>query len=344
MKQTEALAEKTNKKTAAAISEAVKALLRAETVAIAGHINPDGDAAGAAFALAFALKNLKKRPVVILDEYNEKFDILPGREFLPAFGDADRVSLEQDFDLFVAVDCAELNRITAQAKDIMSRAKDSLCVDHHVLNKEPFAAHNVIDPEKCAACELMFHIINEMTPIDQNIASALYAGIVFDSGRFLHPSVSPATFEVAAKLISTGIRFSEITREITQTHSILEAKLLAKALSALTLEGAIAKLFITLDDFEQCGGSSKDLDGIAEYALNTRGAEVAAFLYEKSTDEVKVSLRSKEINVRNVARLFGGGGHERAAGCSINATIEKAFHLIEPALRNEMNEANLRGN
>lgn len=282
-----------------------------QTVVIAGHIRPDGDAIGSCLGLYLYLK--ENYPLIQSHVYLEA---IPN-----AFADVagvseichDAAKLENP-DLFFCLDCGDAARLGDAAK-FLNDAKRTICIDHHISNKG-LADINYIVPEASSTSELVFTVLEE-EKIPFHAAEALYMGIVHDTGVFRHSCTAPVTMETAAKLMRKGINCSAIINTTYYDKTYQQNRILGNALqkSKLLLNGKVIFSVVTKEDMDLYGVNSSDLDGIVQLLMGTRGVEAAVFLYETKPQEFKVSMRSREfINVSEIAGMFGGGGHIRAAG------------------------------
>ena len=335
----------------------VELLKTRDKFVIAGHIGPDGDAIGSCLGLAMAFGKLGKEAVVVLETAAAKYRNIPGREYLY------HGALEALFvDVFIAMDCADAERLGA-ARALFDKAVTTVCIDHHETNPG-FAEYNFIDPNASSTAEMVLGIIESLTDIDADIATAIYSGIVGDTGGFRYSSTGRSTMEVAARLMETGIPFTDIYSEMLLMHSFEAAKAFGLALGAAgqAMDGRIVYTCITREMLESVGAESSDMDSVVEYLMNTRGAEVALFLYERHTkakDEpqacdansetgvndvspcamprkIKVSMRSRGLHVGQVAASLGGGGHRMAAGCTVVGTIEDVLRQVLALLEREL--------
>ena len=317
---------------------------------IAGHIGPDGDAIGSCLGLAMALGKLGKEAVVILESTAAKYSIIPGREYIY------HGALEALFvDVFIALDCGGVDRLGA-ARALFDRAQTTVCIDHHETN-DGFAGYNFIDPRASSTAEMVLGVIEAITEVDTKIATAIYSGIVGDTGGFRYSSTSRSTMEAAARLMETGIDFTDIYSEMLHRHSFEAAKAFGLALAAAkqTLGGRIVYTYMTKEMLESVQAESSDMDSVVEYLMNTRGAEVALFLYERHTNaknnkcsaasdvvapaelgQVKVSMRSRGFHVGEIAVSLGGGGHRMAAGCTMAGAIEDVLRQVLELLEREL--------
>ncbi|MDR2183315.1 MAG: bifunctional oligoribonuclease/PAP phosphatase NrnA [Clostridiales bacterium] len=299
-----------------------------DNIVVASHPTPDGDAIGSSLALALALHRAGKNPVVILDKYAARFDFLEGREFIYQ-GKIEDLTC----DVFIAVDCGDKIRV-GEAEELFNRAPITINIDHHINNTN-FARLNYVDTNASATSEVVFTIINMHVPINKSIAEALYMGIVTDTGGFRHLSTTAETMEIAALLMRTGIDFSDIQRRAIYSHSHIEAQIFAKAIQKMKfVEGyPIVYTVLTQSDLRAVHATYSDLDGIAEYMLNTEDAVVSAFFTERLEGKMKVSFRSANLDVRLLAEHFGGGGHKFAAAGNFTSGLDEGVALVLDALK-----------
>lgn len=304
-----------------------------KTVAIAGHVRPDGDCAGSCLATYNYIKD--NYPQIEVTLYLE-----PIPNIFKFLARADEIvhSCEEEkvYDLFIAQDCGDTKRLGDAAK-YFETAGRTICVDHHVSN-DSFADENYIFPKASSTSELVFELIGE-AQVTKEIAECIYVGMVHDTGVFQYSCTSARTMEIAGKLMDKGIDFSKIVDDTFYTKTFEQNQILGKALlkSELHSDGKIITSVITLEEMEQYHVLPKHLDGIVNQLRVTKNVEVAVFLYENEDGTYKVSTRSNGlVNVAELAVIFGGGGHDRAAGFSIEGTpdaiIEKVVNEIKKQL------------
>ncbi|MCL2224992.1 MAG: tRNA pseudouridine(55) synthase TruB [Defluviitaleaceae bacterium] len=317
------------------MDEIIRTLRERENFVVGGHIGPDGDTIGSCFALANALHKIGKKVQVVLEPFARKYTIIPGREFLFS-GDLDTLAP----DVFVAIDCADVDRLGA-ARSVFDRADVTICIDHHETNPG-FATYNYIEAEASSASEMTLRVIDGITEPTPEIAAAVYAGMVSDTGGFRHNATAKSTMETAARLMEM-IPFTEIYNELIHIHRFQAGKALGLALmnSNRTEDKKIVFTFMTRELLKSIDANHSDLDGVVEYMMGTRDALVSFFVYEKgvtNSDTVKVSLRSKGPNVGRVAMRLGGGGHGLAAGAtvadSVENTLKRALLLAQEEVKN----------
>lgn len=293
-------------------------LANVKTVAISGHIRPDGDCIGSCLGVWNYIKD--NYPDIQADVYLEQ--IVPKFRFLKG---ADLVktdcSEERNYDLFISLDTSDRERL-GEAVKYLDTAKRSVCVDHHITNPG-FADENWIVADASSASELAWEIMEE-EKISKHTAEALYMGIAHDTGVFQYSNTSPKTMQIAGSLIAKGINFSQIVDNTFYKKTYIQNQILGRALveSILLLDGRIIVGRVRQKDMEFYGAIPADLDGIVSQLRVTDGVEVAIFLYETGNHQYKVSLRSNgPVDVSAVCAYFGGGGHVKAAGCTMYGTV-----------------------
>jgi len=319
------------------VEQIIKLLQNHNHFVIAGHIGPDGDTIGSCYGLAMALDKIGKNAKVVLEDYAAKYDIIPGREYL--YKGTEALGKE----VFIALDCADPERLGA-ARAFFDKACVTVCIDHHETNSG-FADLNYIDPAASSTAEMVFGIIDAITDIDTDIAAAIYAGIVGDTGGFRYVSTSRSTMHIAARLMDI-IPFTNIYGELMHGHSFEAAKAFGLALGACktALGGKVVYTCVTKEMLKSVGADSSDMDSVVEYLMSTRGAEVALFLYERhvkgqddnsnenentsSHKKIRVSMRSRGMHVGRIAASLGGGGHKMAAGCTVIGTMDEVLAQV----------------
>ena len=239
-------------------------------------------------------------------------------------------------DLFICLDCGDEDRL-GFAKPLFESAKNTFCVDHHISNRA-FARVNYIFPDASSTSELIYQLLDK-DKITKKIAEALYVGIAHDTGVFQYSCASPATFRVSADLLERGIDAPALIDATYYEKTYVQNQMLGRALldSRLCLDGKCIVSVLTKDLLDLYQADSKDTEGIVSQLRVTKGVEVAVFIYEQAPQVLKVSLRSKRYaDVSKVAQYFGGGGHVRAAGCTVKGqaqdVIEDLVKQIEKQL------------
>ena len=300
----------------------------AEKIIISAHTSPDGDAVGSSCGLAKSLRLAGKDAWVCIEEMPEKYLNIPveGLYKLPEFQDT-------DCDLFIALDCADKKRL-GLAEPVFDKAPKTICIDHHGTN-EGYGDLNYVDGDAASASELVYEVIKDTFPIDEDTATLIYAGIIYDTGGFRHSSTKPSTMRAAGELMAYGIPFSKVYNRMFYTQNFTQTLATAVTINNARLlhNGDFVFTYITKDDIDKCGSSSSELDGISEYFKRTAGTKVSVFAKEKENGEIRISMRADgEVNVSKIASAFGGGGHVNAAGCTIEGPLDEACKTIIDAV------------
>ena len=306
-----------------------------KTVAIAGHIRPDGDCVGACMGLYLYLK--ENYPEIETDVYLE--EPKEGFSFLSGFREIKTVYDEsKTYDVFFVLDTSVKNRIGVALAGYESAGR-TICIDHHNSNKG-FGDKNVIRPQVSSASELVYTLLEE-DKVTKPVAEALYMGIIHDTGVFQYSCTTPETMAIGAKLMGMGIDFSKIVDETFYEKSYVQNQILGRCLmeSIMVLDGKCIVGSVKKRDMDFYGVEPKDLDGIVQQLRVTKGVEVAIFLYEVKTQEFKVSLRSNgPVDVNAIASYFGGGGHVKAAGCTMQGSVYDVINNLTLPIEKQLKE------
>lgn len=295
------------------------------SVAIAGHVRPDGDCVGSCLAVYNYITTYYPtiEVSVFLEPIPNVFKFLQNADKIISSADEDR-----EFDLFIVLDCGDAGRLGDFIK-YFHAAKKKICVDHHVSN-QAFADDNVIVPEASSTCELVYELLVE-EKINQNIAECIYTGIIHDTGVFQYSCTSEKTMQIAGKLMSKGIDFPKIVDETFYTKTYEQNKILGQALEncALYADGKCIASVVSQVEMEQYHVLPKHLDGIVSQLRVTKDVEVAIFLYENTDGSYKVSTRATgDVNLAEIAMKYQGGGHTKAAGFTMTGDPDEIIHTI----------------
>ena len=296
----------------------------ARKIAVCGHIRPDGDCTGAALGIYnYIIDNYEEAEVhVYLENPSPKLSYLAGFEKI------ENEVRDTSFELFIAVDLGDLNRMGVAYDEFIKTVK-TVNIDHHITNSH-YAAVNHVRSEVGSSCEIIYDMMEE-SKISKNTAEALYTGIVHDTGVFKYSSTTEHTMTVAGKLLGRGLDSQKIIDEGFYEKSYIQNQILGRALleSMIVLNGKCILSYLTKKDMDFYGVIPEEMGGIVEQLRLTSGVECAIFLYETDNMQFKISLRSKTfVNVNEVAEYFGGGGHKRAAGCTIGGDVHDAINNI----------------
>ena len=313
-------------------------VMGAKRIVIAGHIRPDGDCIGSCTALYLYLSQNKEKlglekVDVYLEPFGNEFRILAGVEAIRHSYDTEEI-----YDTFISLDCGSLDRL-GNALSFYNKAKKTINIDHHISNQS-FAKVNHVVADASSTCEVLFTLMEE-EEVTKDIAAALYVGLIHDTGVFKHSNTSEKTMNIAGKLISKGIDFSSLIDESFYAKTYMQNQILGRCLmeSMLVLGGKVvfASLSRRMLDFYEA--TTADLDGIIDQLRVTKGTEVAIFIYETDLHEYKVSMRSNgEMNVSKIAVYFGGGGHIKAAGCTMRGSVHDVINNLTAHIEAQLKE------
>ena len=307
---------------------------KAEKIVILAHETPDGDAIGSCLAMRLALKYLGKNPDLILKEVPKVFDFLPGREKIK------EESNIENYDLAIALDCSDLKRLVGS--EYFEKAKRTIVIDHHGSN-QMYGDINFVNPVSPACCQIligMFQYFN--IEIDKELGSCILTGIITDTGGFRYSGVTPETFEFTADLLQKDVNVSDIYKRVLETKTKPNFELMKRTIDRMEFleNGKITFTYITNKDLEEVNAGVGDHEGLVEIGRDVEGVEVSVFIRQKEGEEdtYKISMRSNDyVNVSDVCLMFGGGGHEKAAGAVIQGNLEqvkqKVLHELKKVIR-----------
>lgn len=309
--------------------EITEVLLNAETILIYPHINADGDAVGSAAALCHTLRRLGKTAYVLVE------DELPSnlRFMDKGYFTFDDKVIEHP-DVSVCVDCGDFGRLPKRKEKFLS-AETTVCVDHHATTQN-FCDYNYVDPSAAATGELIYAIIKELVPeVDVETGEAIFTAITTDTGNFQYSNTTKNCHLIMAELFDLGVDTNKVSVQIYENERPEKLMITTKALSTIELfgggKGAIA--YLTLSDMAEIGAKPFETDNVIGTLRSLAGVEYAAFVKEKEPGVIRVSLRAKRMgDVAKIAAALGGGGHIKAAGCTLNMTIEEATAMVKQKL------------
>ena len=304
----------------------------AESVALSGHVRPDGDCVGSVMAVyLYIKKNMPKKEVkVFLETPSSVFGCIKGIEVIDS-----NMDTKEEYDVFIALDC-NAERL-GDAEPIFRRAKTKINIDHHVSN-QGCGDINIVVPDASSTCEVVYDLMNP-EKLDVEIAKALYIGIIHDTGVFKYSNTLPKTLLTVAKLIEYGFDFPKIIDETFYEKTYLQTLVCAKAVSESVRFMDEKCIFSVVDKsmMEFYGVGPKDLDGVINQLRIVKGVECAIFMYQTGNMEYKVSMRSNGlVNVSEIATFFGGGGHVRAAGCTMKGTAHDVINNLSTRIALQM--------
>jgi phosphoesterase RecJ-like protein len=290
---------------------------------ISSHVRPDGDAIGSQLAMAFALRALGKEAKIV------NRDAPPAPMLLfPGVSDIEIASgVTGDYDAVIVMECGDLSRTGVEGLDRYFVVN----IDHHPGNTE-YGQINWFDPKAAACAEMVYELIRALrVRLTSDIATHIYLAILTDTGSFHYSSISPGTFEICRELLLAGVDPVQVARDTFDTASVGQLKLTAAVLSTLQVDatGRIAIMHLSQEMARAAGGTYEDVENMGNLPLTVKEIQAVAFFKKSEGTQYRISMRSKgDVDVRAVAKEFGGGGHKNAAGCTIDGTIDSLQKLF----------------
>jgi phosphoesterase RecJ-like protein len=319
-------------------SEISQALREHDSFILMSHVRPDGDAIGSQLALGHALEQMGKTVHYV----NE--DGLPDNlAFLPHSENLVKPTGEIiDIDVAIALDCATKPRLGANALKAASKAKLWINIDHHLSNPE-YGDLNYIDSISPATGQILYDLIcAENLPFSSVTRDAIYVAVSTDTGSFQYGSTTAKTYEMAADLVRRGLKVGQINTQTYDSHPFRRVELLRRLLNTLQLsnDGRIADWQLIYKTQIELGLKPEDSEGLIDMIRAVQGVEVAIFFEELEDGMIRVSMRSKnkQLNVCEVAQLFGGGGHAMAAGIRTAGSIESVRDAVIAEICSRLSE------
>ncbi|MDR2850349.1 MAG: bifunctional oligoribonuclease/PAP phosphatase NrnA [Verrucomicrobiota bacterium] len=314
-------------------AELVAQITRAKRILLTGHVRPDGDSLGCMIALASLLNQAGINAVGTADPAALGGPgFLKGSEWLiPPEAAAGRA-----FDLLISLDCGAFERLPELIQPLAAKLP-VINIDHHCTNTL-FGALNWIDARASSTAELVWRLARKARwPLDTLSAEALWVALITDSGRFAYDKTTPATLRCGADLLRHGVRTAFINDKLYCSFSRVSIELKKRAYRTLVVsdDQAVASVTLTGKDFDETGGNKADAEDVIEIPRSLIGNRVAVFFYGNEDDhaETRVSVRTRDpLDATQLVTPFGGGGHSRAAGCTIKAPLAQAKKLFFKAI------------
>ena len=301
-----------------------RVVLNARTIAVSGHVNPDGDSIGSILALGLAFESLgKKVHILCQDELPRNYRFLPGAERIVK-------TVKKKVDLAIAVDCS-IMELLGKNISVFRKANSIFEIDHHEFRR-PFGNLQLINHKAAAVGELVYIFLKKMKiKISKDIAENLLTSVIVETNLFKLANVRSFTFEVCRDLLKTGVDYYRLVDKVygpkTKEAMMLSATCLLRA--KFLKEGRIAWSTLTNADLVKVGAKDYDADAIANEMNSMKGVEVTVLFREKNKKILRASLRSKgDINVGKIAQECSGGGHFDVAGCYINNNKKSMEQLL----------------
>ena len=298
------------------VAEICEAILRRRRFLLTSHARPDGDSIGSQLAMAYALEALGKQVRLInADAAPDHYLEFPG---------VDRIEISDQSDVeadaLIVMECSDLSRTgVAGLEDHFI-----INIDHHAGNRM-YGAVNWFDESAAACGEMVFDVIRALgVPLSRDIATHIYLAILTDTGSFHHSNITPRTFDICRQAVEAGVNPAAMARRVFDSNSFGKLKLIGALLDTMELvdDGRLAVLCLDDRMLDACGCTHNDTEGVINLPLTAREIQAVVFFKIGSTNEVRVSMRSKyDVDVRAVANVYGGGGHKNASGFIVPGTL-----------------------
>lgn len=307
--------------------EAILQVLRAgERFLVCSHSRPDGDAVGSILAMGMFLQQMGKRAdLVTADRIPSIYRSLPQTDSIRT-----ALRVHGPYDAAILLECDGFGRTRLRGLDAFFIVN----IDHHTSGRD-WANLNWIDREASSVGELVFRLVKAAgATVTPEMATCLYTTVLTDTGGFCYGSTKASTFALARELVEAGANPIRVAQDVYFSVATSKMLLLGAALGNLHREGRLAWLWVTHQDMVRTCAAEEDCEGIVNYAVSIAGIEAAAFLRELPEQRIRLSLRSKgKVNVAAIAERLGGGGHENAAGCTLEGPLSRALEEILAELR-----------
>jgi len=282
------------------------------------HETPDGDALGSECAMLMMLEKLDKKVLLFnADPSPEKYLYLQGADRITILKSEAQLPKDIEEYVLLILDTNDIHNIGQVADLLLDRVQEYFIVDHHESD-EDIILDNHIEEAASSTCEILYQLAQVLAiPVDLPFATALFTGIMYDTGSFIYPKTSTRTFEIAHSLMKSGVIPNYIYRKIYESNSISALRLQSQVLSTLELffDQQVATQTMTREMIAACGAKYEEADTLINIPLKSERILVSIFFKENEEGILRCSLRSKdEINVAEIAQLYGGGGHKTAAG------------------------------
>jgi phosphoesterase RecJ-like protein len=311
-------------------------LKEAETILLYPHVIMDGDTLGSSIALCIALRKIGKEAHILIEDEIPSYLLFLEKGYCTY----DQGILNAP-DLSISVDCSDIERFVLR-KDKFLKGKFSICLDHHRTNNY-FADMNYIDEFAGATGEIVYDLIKLLgVELDVEMAEAIYTAITTDTGNFQYTNTTKTTHLITADLFDVGIDLEKISVEVYQNIRHEKLKITNAVLSTIEIlcGGKADIAYVTQEMLKDTGALMEETEGIIETLRNISGVEISAFLKESKPNEIKVGLRAKTYgDVSAIAQMFQGGGHRKAAGCTLHMSLEEARQKIVEAVCAQLTEA-----
>ncbi|TBL77773.1 DHH family phosphoesterase [Paenibacillus thalictri] len=295
---------------------------------VVAHVQPDGDAAGSTFAVGWMLRQLGKTYTLINEgRMPEKFMFMAGDQ--PIMNGMANTP-DRTFSSIISVDCADHERIGA-VRAFFGEHALLLNIDHHATN-DRFGQVNLVREDAAATVEVLFDLAVHMNlTLEHSLNVCIYSGLLTDTGGFRYANTTPKVMQTAAEMLRLGVKGHELAERLLEKMTVPQISLIKQSLSTLSFayNQKLAWVSVTLEDAARFGAAGEDMDGLVNYPRNVEGVEVGMLFKERENGQVKISFRSAgSVDVARFAKTMGGGGHVRAAGCTVSGKLGEVIERV----------------
>ncbi len=305
------------------------------------HVRPDGDGLGSMLALAGALRQLDKKVwLTVASTIPPRYFFLDPQNQLEVFPPTDPAW--RSAEAAIVLDTGTWNQLGSFGTFLKEFPGGRAVIDHH-LTQDDLGAQRFVDATAEATGRLVYEAITALgTPLTAEAASALFAALAMDTGWFHHSNTTAATFALAAKLTEAGARPEALYEELFEQNTLPRLLLMGRVLARMTVacDGLVGYTELHRDDYAATGATPQDSEDLVNFTRSLGGVEVGLFFLEQPRGGVKVSFRSRDrVDVARLAEQFGGGGHRRAAGATLETTLTEARTRVLDAVAAALNPA-----
>lgn len=333
------------------LADIAGALAVSKFTVVLTHARPDGDAVGSSLSIVRALHHIGGAAIPAYSGlWSHRFDPLVGSTPTVRFGAAEELPNKlggREPEVVVITDTGAWQQVSEARRWLEARREKTIVIDHHLHGDAEIAARRHIDPRSSAACQPVAEVcrlllgLGSCSELPPEVAEPLYVGLATDTGWFRHSNVTPEVFALAEQLLRAGVDHSRCFSMVEQADTFARPKLMARALASMSpyYDGQLSVMKLARKDFEESGATLDEAGGLGDLPMCVETVRASAILTETEPGLTKVSLRSKKrpdgtsVDVNQVARKLGGGGHRQASGARIKAPIDRASEMVVDAFK-----------
>jgi len=323
----------------------IEEIKKSKRILLTTHVNPDGDGLGSELALYYCFKKMGIYSKILNDSATpEEYKFLDPDGIILCYNPEKHGEILRTIDLVFTLDIGGFSRLGRLGDELSHLNLATICIDHHPEN-HLCCTHKIVDEESSATSCLIYELIKIICPqsIDQNIAEAVYVGLLTDTGSFRFENTNSTVMEIAAELIKLGVKPMDVFQQVYERYTPQRMKLLGIALQKVQYEsdGKLTWFTVTTADRLATGVTLDEISGFTDFVRSIKGVEVSVMFLETDDETIRVNFRSKgKVLVNEIAIQFGGGGHYFAAGATIKGSLEAALNRILPVVRRSVEKLN----